>query len=417
MKKSVTTIIVLTLLGIAGLLFWQNQNERTNAAKLDSEILKGLTAEEIALVLKSEATADREAITSMVENPEKRRAFLNGMREYLAIASQARREGFAENENYKINAAYKKNILLADLYQAKLSQGKDKLYIFPEEEVNAVWANAENEKLFTRDITTLREIQTAAAKAKGNNIPPAELAGDLLETARKNWARTKILSERAKQDAEFINLPEIRLRQQIVEAGILTNDYLLANADKLKVTNADISEYLATHPEYDAKKKIELAETILQKVKNCGDFDKLAAEFSEDRKTKNKGGLYENVGKNVLWAEVEQAALELKNGQIADQLIESSAGFHIVQLIDKKTDKSGDVELTVKHILIQKKFEEPGVSIPGIPPPFMTAEEIAAAEIGKKKRAEFVGAIIRQNPVSLPEDFMFDLQPETASDK
>lgn len=410
MKKSVTTIIVLTLLGIAGFLFWQNQNERTNAAKLDAEILKGLTADDIALVLKSEATADRESIAAIVENPERRRTFLNGMREYLALAAQARREGFADDEKYKINIAYKKNILLADLYQAKLSLGKDKLYIVPEEEVAAVWADAENEKLFIRDITTLREIQRAAAQANGKIVPPAELAGDLLETARKNWARTKILSERAKADAEFINAPEIRLRQQIVEAGILANDYLRANSDKLKVTSADIAEYLAAHPEYDAKKKLEIAETVLQKVKNGGDFEKLAAEFSEDRKSKDNGGLYENVGKNVLWAEVEQAALELKNGQIADRLIESPTGYHIVKLVNKKQLKGGDVSFSVRHILIQKKFEEPGVSVPGIPPPFMTAEEIAEAEIGKRKRTEFVDAIIRQNPVSLPEDFMFELQ-------
>jgi hypothetical protein len=404
MKKSITTIIVLTLFGIGGLLVWQNQNERTKAAKLDAEILKGLTAQEIALVLKSEATADREAIVAIKENPDKRRAFLDGMREHLALAAQARREGFTEDENYKINVAYKKDILLADLYQAKLSFGKDKLYIVPEDEVNAVWANAENEKLFNRDITTLREIQRTALEAQGRTVPPAELKGDLLETARKNWARTKILSDKAKADAEFINQPEIGLRLKIVEAGILSNDYLRANADKLKVTASDISEYLAAHPEYDEQKKLEKAEMVFAKVKNGGDFEKLAAEYSEDRTSKDKGGLYKDVAENALWSEVENAVSGLKTGQIADHLIESRTGYHIVKLIDKKA-----AAFSFKQILIQKKFEEPGEAIPGIPPPFMSAEEIAEAELSKKKRTEFVEKIIAQNPVSLPEDFTFEL--------
>jgi hypothetical protein len=240
------------------------------------------------------------------------------------------------------------------------------------------------------------------------------IKGDALEKIRLKWARTKVLSQQAKSDAEFINQPEVSLRLKIVEAGILANDYLRLNWEKrIKATDQETADYLAKHPEYDINKKKELAETVLNKAKSGEDFAALAEKFSEDRATKDKGGLYENVETNTLWEEVERAALNLEKGQIADGLIESKIGFHIVKLENKQITKTMDggesVKLSVRHILLQKSFEEPNNKIPGIPPPFMKAEEIAKAEIEKEKREKFTKEIFAQNPISMPEDFSIEL--------
>lgn len=398
-----------------GIFFvWQINNEHAKAAKLEAEILKGLTAQEIGLILKSEALADRGAIEQFNESLEKRQLFLKGMHEYLALAAQARREGLIEDENFKINVEYKKNILLADLYQAKLSEGKNKLYIVPDEEVQAVWTNSENEKQFSRDINALKEIRKDAVEVSGAQTSELVLEGDALEKVRLKWARTKILSEKAKADADFINKPEISLRLKIVEAGILANDYLRINWEKrIKATEQEISNYLAQHPEYDVNRKKQLAEKVLQKAKSGEDFSALAKEFSEDRKTKDSGGLYAEMNKNVLWAEVETAALDLEKGQIASQVIESSIGFHILKLENKQVTKTKDgsesVKFSVRHILLQKSFEEPNVKNPNIPPPFMKAEDIAKAEIEKEKREKFLAEIFAQNPISMPQDFSVEL--------
>ena len=267
---------------------------------------------------------------------------------------------------------------------------------------------------FNRDINALREIQIAAAEVKGDPTAISALVGESLIKARTSWARTKILSDRAKADADFMRQPAIALRLEIVEAGILANDFLRENWTKrIKATDAEIKNYLAAHPEYDVEKKRAKAETVLQKVKAGEDFSKLAKEFSEDRATKDAGGLYENVGQNIVWAEVEQAALDLEKGQIADRVIESQFGFHIVKLENKKTIKNKDggetVNFSVRHILLQKNFEEPNNKIPDVPSPFMRAEEIAKAEIEREKRAKFIGEIIERNPVSLPNDFAVEL--------
>lgn len=419
-KKSLIFILVLIVAVGGGVLVWRVQDARAKDAKIESEILKGLTAEEINLVLRSEATADNPGVAGIAENEETRRAFLKGMREYLALAAEARREGLTEDANFKINFEIKKNILLADLYKAKLSREQGKFYIVPKEETDAVWTDSANEKQFETDMTALQTIQQAVAKERGDNYSVSKLQGGSLVKARENWARTKILSERAKTDAEFVARPEVGLRIKIVEAGILSADYLRKHWTKsVKATEREVADYLAAHPEYDVGKKREKAETLLRRAWSGEDFNRLAAEFSEDRATKNKGGLYENVEKDTLWAEVERAALALEKNQIADRLIETDTGYHIVKLESKqmkKEENGGETfRYSVRHILLQKNFEEPGNKNPDIPAPFLKAEEIAKTEIEKEKRNKFVESIVAVNKVILPDDFMIESPTEATA--
>jgi len=413
-KKSLIFTLILIIAVGGGVFVWRVQNARAKDAKVESEILKSLTAEEINLVLKSGAADDNSGVAGITENAETRRAFLKGMREYLALAAEARREGLTEFANFKINFEIKKNLLLADLYKAELSREQGKYYIVPKEETDAVWSNPANGKQFETDMNTLQAIQKAVAVERGDNAAFSKLQGESLIKARENWARTKILSDRAKADAEFIAKPEVSLRIKIVEAGILSADYLRKNwAKSIKATEREIADYLAAHPEYDVGKKREKAETLLRRAQSGEDFSRLAGQFSEDRTTKNKGGLYENIEKDTLWAEVEAAALALEKNQIADRLIETETGFHIVKLENKqiKQEKKGGetFKYSFRHILLQKNFEEPGSGNPEIPSPFLKAEEIAKAEIEKEKRDKFVESIIELNKIILPEDFTVGL--------
>jgi len=420
-KKSLIIILVLIVVVTGGFFIWRSQDTRAKVEKMESEILKGLTAEEINLVLKSQAVGDDSGVSGIAQTAETRQVFLKGMREYLALAAEARREGLTEDANFKINLEYKKDKLLADLYKAKLSREQGKYYVATEEEIIAVWTNAENEKQFNTDMDTFHAIQTAVAKERGDQKAFQKLQGGSLIKARENWARTKILADKAKADTEFMTKPEIQLRLKIVEAGVLSADYLRKHwAKNIKATSREIADYLAVHPEYDVKKKQEKAETVLRRAQAGEDFSKLAAEFSEDRATKNKGGLFENVEKDTLWAEVENVSRALENGQIAGKLVETNTGYHIVKLENKqiKQEKDGrkTVKYSVRHILLQKNFEDPANNNPEIPSPFITAEEIAITEVEKEKRNRFVEDVIGRNQIVLPEDFTVELpKGETAN--
>lgn len=411
LKRFLILILALVVVAVAGVSVSRVQNTRAKEALIESRSLKALSAADIVLVLKSQAGPGAADISS---SPETRRAFLKGIEEYLALAAEARREGMTEDTNFKVNFEHKKNLLLADLYVAKLTGEQGSPYIAPKEMLELVWSAPANEKQFETDMKALRSIQAAVAKERSEDYTELKLQGGSLVKARDNWSRTKILSDRAKADVVFMARPEIGLRTRILEAGILSADYLRKHwAKNILANKADIAAYLADHPEYDVNKKREKAEMILQRAKAGEEFGGLAAEFSEDRSTKEKGGLHESIEKGMLWAEVETAALSLENGRVADRLIETETGYHIVKLESKKSEKSGLGSVTfrysVRHILLQKKFEDPGNLNPDIPSPFLTAEEIAKSEVEKLKRNRFVNQIVQRGEISLPEDFVIEL--------
>ncbi len=405
MKKLVLIGTIVTLLtGTAFAVWWVRARAKTE--KTEASILKSLTKEDLDLILQS----DSGNVAEIAADSEGRTIFLKGLREYLALAAQARREGLAEEALFKINFDYKKDLLLADLYQAKLSKEQGKNYLVPAEELAAVWNDQANEAKFKSVMDSLRLIQAAVAKERGDQSIISPLQGGSLAKARDNWARAQILSAKAKADTEFMQRREVDLRTKILEAGILSADYLRKHwAEKVKATDAETARYLAAHPEYDVKKKFEAAQKTLERVRAGEDFSKLASELSEDRQTKGKGGLYEDIEKDYIWTEVENAALALEEGQIAPQVIESQTGYHIVKLEKRASSKTADgkesLKFSLRHILFQKAFEDPSHVNPDIPAPFISAMEIARQQVEKEKRDNFVSKIVDAAGINLPEDF------------
>ena len=82
----------------------------------------------------------------------------------------------------------------------------------------------------------------------------------------------------------------------------------------------------------EARKKIDQAAFALKEGKS---FTIAAKEFSEDPKTFDKGGDLGFMMKNQTLPEISSAMVKLKVGEISS-VIESSLGFHIIQLTEKK---------------------------------------------------------------------------------
>mgnify|MGYP001199974863 CR=1 FL=1 len=415
MKKKVILWFAAIIVAVgAAFIVWKVQDTNAKAARLESEILKGLTTEEIVMILENQALVEPSTTSSVVQTPESRKAFLNGLREYMALAARARREGMADDPNIKLSVEFKKNILLQSLYTNKLDNETGAFYEVPNDHIEAFMRDPENENRFNTDMAAFTSIQKSVVENSGNPYAAPQFQGEAIAKARKHWAKTKILSGMALEDLEFVQQPAVQLRLKVVEAGVLASNYLNKHwSQKVKVTDAEVAAYLGAHPEYDLKKKRETAEIVLRRAKAGEDFAKLANEFSEDRSTRRTSGLYEDAADGVLWPEVQKAALGMEKGQIADALIETKDGFHIVQLVEKKTTKEENgtesVKLSIKHILLQRRFEEPNNSNPNVPPPFMTPIEIAQAEVQKDKRKRFIDEIVRSENITLPDDFEFVL--------
>lgn len=98
------------------------------------------------------------------------------------------------------------------------------------------------------------------------------------------------------------------------------------------------------------------AKEILRRIKNGEDYDRLASLFSDDP----TGGIFEGVSEGQMVPEFEAAALALNPGQVADKVIKTSFGFHIIKLDKKTVDRYGTTSTKYggRHILISINVEE-----------------------------------------------------------
>ncbi|MFN0141486.1 MAG: peptidylprolyl isomerase [Pyrinomonadaceae bacterium] len=418
MSKKVGIWVLVVAAVFGSIAVWQVQESRAKAAKIEAEILRTLTEDDVITLLKNQQLVEPSKTYSVVQSVESRKVFLGGLREYLALAARARREGVADDQNIKQVLEYKSDVLLFSLYQNKLDNDIGKLFEVPKDQIEAFMADPANVAKYEADMNAIKAIQRDVARSTGNPLTaPSAGDGEAKEKTRENWVKAKIISSMAKADSDFMSQRAIQLRLKVAEAGVLATNYLNKYwADNIRVNDKEISDYLASHPEYDIKIKQDTAQKVFERVKAGEDFAALAKQFSEDRMTKSKGGLYEDVRPGFLWAEVEQTVMALENGHLANKVIETKDGFHIVQLVSKRSE-TGEAGKTVpvfnvRHILLQKRFEEPGIKLPNVPPPFLTPREIAEAAMRKQKRQAFVDRIVEAEDISLPEDFAFEVTEE-----
>ena len=105
-----------------------------------------------------------------------------------------------------------------------------------------------------------------------------------------------------------------------------------------------------------ARKKIE---EIQQRVQKSEDFAALANEFSEGPSSANGGDLG-YFRKGQMMKPFEEAALALKSGEVSD-IVETSFGYHLIKLVDKKPESTiayEDIKDKIQAYLKQKKVRE-----------------------------------------------------------
>ena len=104
----------------------------------------------------------------------------------------------------------------------------------------------------------------------------------------------------------------------------------------------------------DTSDALRLANAILDSLKNGADFSEMAAKYSSDVRSKNKGGdiYYFTAGQMPL--NIENAVIETPPGQFYPKVLRSNYGYHII----KVTEKHKNVyKIRVSHILIRYTFD------------------------------------------------------------
>lgn len=103
------------------------------------------------------------------------------------------------------------------------------------------------------------------------------------------------------------------------------------------------------------------AQSVLDRIKKGESFEKLAKEFGSDGSAESGGDLGW-FGKGVMVPEFEAAAFALKKGELAENLVETEFGYHIVRLDDRRMVKDQDgaevEEVKAHHILFKTNSED-----------------------------------------------------------
>jgi parvulin-like peptidyl-prolyl isomerase len=356
------------------------------ACQSKSESYTTLTAQELTALTDTFPPQQKEQL----RNPNGRKAFVTQLKQMFSLAQAAQAEGLDKGDEFKRQSTIRIDQLLVG---EAMRRNPDEKYT--EEEGKAYLAAHQAD--FDADI------KAAMVGA------PQQPTPEMIEQLKPQWSEMKVRAEKARKaglekDPQII--PQIKIRR----ANMLADLYAKHLQEKFKPTPEELKEYVAAHPEADLEKIKQKAQGLLTRVKNGEDFEAIAKQFTEDG-SRDAGGDLGWFGEGKMDPVFEKAAFSLQKGQISD-LIESSFGFHIIRVDDRRTVKN----------------TEPAAQAPtpagGEPKPTeATKEEVRARhiylstqeakgidqEISKKKIQRAMEDTTLKYAVAAPEDFPINL--------
>lgn len=95
----------------------------------------------------------------------------------------------------------------------------------------------------------------------------------------------------------------------------------------------------------------KMAEDALARVRGGADFATVAAEISHDQTTKQKGGEIANYDGRLYGTQFRDAVLQLPPGGVSD-VVETGAGYHVIQLIARTDTKLEDVRAALTEQIL-----------------------------------------------------------------
>lgn len=231
--------------------------------------------------------------------------------------------------------------------------------------------------IYREALNWLISLDLLAEEADKNNIKVDE---NKIELTFNNFKRNfpseqKFLDFLAENDLSLENFKnkladEIKV-QQLLDQKITSKiaeiteqealEYFNANSDKfLQNEQIRVHHILIKVIEPNDSKKVEVAENkarwILDKIKQGGNFEALARQYSEDPSA-FKGGDLGFFARGDMIKEFEDVAFALKIGEVSNA-VRTPIGFHIIKLTEKKSSQLipfQEVASQVKALLKQER--------------------------------------------------------------
>jgi parvulin-like peptidyl-prolyl isomerase len=379
-------------------------------------LFNSISKEEIEILLADVANNNPKALERMANDPETRRLQIANLKELLAFASQAERDGLAAEPTNRQELENIGDEVLAVNYDRELNKDKGPLPPFAnvtDAQVAQYWADKGGQRTHESEFQDFLNAKVAILKAN-NPSNETEVTPDQIAQARDLFAKIRIYKaeydhavKTGRLTRSFVTGANLQVKLQ--QAQFLARLYADRSADNTRATDNEISTYISKHPEFDQAAKRTKAEQILARARAGEDFAALANEHSDDPGNKGpdgtlQGGLYKDVAQGRMIPAFEQAALALEPGQVAPQVVETEFGYHIIKLENKrvaKDDAGNDTQLyDVRHILVSTTYPDPDD-----PSREMPVRDYVRTVIEKDKENRLVQKLIADNNIRVAEDF------------
>lgn len=198
-------------------------------------------------------------------------------------------------------------------------------------------------------------------KRQNNNMTQEQLA-----TALKNQGYTLEQYEgQIREQLERLRLVSMEVRSKVYVSAKELEDYYAANQNKY----AEEEQFRARHifimvdekaPADQTQKAMARALELLHEARSGKDFADLARLHSDDPAAKKDGGDLGTFKRGEMLADLEQALLLLKPGEVGE-LVSTPSGLHIVKLEERTSGKVKPFEKVKAEIedqLYRKKQDE-----------------------------------------------------------
>ena len=207
----------------------------------------------------------------------------------------------------------------------------------------------------------------AVAKVNGKDIPQSRAdfvikantaqgqpdTPELRNRVKEVLIRNELLAQEAvkkglDKNQEFTTQVELNRQEALVNAYIqdfiknnpVSEEAIKAEYDRAKVQAGDM-EYKARH--ILVKDEAE-AKAIIAQIKKGGNFEKIAAQKSQDPGSKDKGGDLDWAPGGRYVPAFSDALKKLKKGQITDAPVQTQFGWHVIRVDDERAMKFPPIE-------------------------------------------------------------------------
>ena len=185
LPKALAVIGVLLLIGV-GLVVW-----KTKFAPHHDEVLTHISKEDMQLLLKD---ASPMQLKSIAASPEQKKKVAESLRQLLAVASQAKKEGIAEDPNVKRELESIRSLITASLYDKKINEGKPQMPPFSfitEDQVKEFWSGGDAAR-HEAEFKEFLDAKIALARESGKFPKDKELEEEEIKQAKDDFAKVKI---------------------------------------------------------------------------------------------------------------------------------------------------------------------------------------------------------------------------------